>query len=98
MPMVGLRYRCSVCPNHDLCETCYEEWKTQDVVPNGLGRKTISKDPKDHEFRLFKDRGFHPIRRANAPVQQLRTGSKIKPNDTCPKCDSGKKYKKCCGK
>lgn len=23
---------------------------------------------------------------------------KIKPNETCPKCNSGKKYKKCCGK
>ena len=96
MPMVGLRYRCSVCPNHDFCETCYEDWRTKDVVPNGLGRKTISKDPKDHDFRLFKDRGFHPIRRAGAPVQQLRTGSKVKPNDPCP-CGSGKKYKKCCG-
>ena len=97
MPMVGLRYRCSVCPNHDLCETCYEDWKTNDVVPNGLGRKTISKDPKDHDFRLFKDRGFHPIRRAGAPVQKLRTGSKVKPNDPCP-CGCGKKAKKCCGR
>ncbi len=32
---------------------------------------------------------------ANAPVR--RTGKKVQPNDPCP-CDSGRKYKHCCGR
>lgn len=30
------------------------------------------------------------------PAQFVREESKIGNNDVCPKCDSGKKYKKCC--
>ncbi len=32
---------------------------------------------------------------ANAPIR--RTGKKVQPNDPCP-CDSGRKYKHCCGR
>merc|ERR1719284_2251354 len=25
-PIFGYRYRCKQCPNHDICETCYDSW------------------------------------------------------------------------
>ena len=26
VPVVGYRYRCKACPNHDVCESCYDSW------------------------------------------------------------------------
>ena len=55
VPIIGYRYRCKSCANHDVCETCYDAW-TSGKVANGLGKQVISKDPSDHSFALHKAR------------------------------------------
>ena len=40
-PIVGYRYRCKVCANHDFCENCYDKWAKGEVA-NGLKKQVIS--------------------------------------------------------
>lgn len=36
-PLVGYRYHCKNCPNHDVCESCYDAWKGgTGTMTNGL--------------------------------------------------------------
>ena len=94
-PLVGYRYHCLKCSNHDVCETCYDKWAGgTGVVTNDLRSQAISANPADHSFKMHKDSSFKPlVKGAGAKVVTKKT----KPNDPCP-CGSGKKYKKCCGK
>ena len=41
-PIVGYRYKCKSCPNHDVCESCYDNLKIAGKVENGLGKQVIS--------------------------------------------------------
>lgn len=53
-----------------------------------------------HELASFvksDDRWYFMDASAPKPVQSVRQGPKIGRNDPCP-CESGKKYKKCCGR
>ena len=124
-PVVGYRYKCSKCQNHDVCEGCYDTFRTHGVVTNNLSEQRLSSDPKDHNFKLFKGRvqlpdelcsnmlwcPVHDIKpspscfRSDSTFKPLVKGAggatkpsakKVRPNDPCT-CDSGKKYKKCCG-
>ena len=96
-PIVGYRYKCKHCPNHDICETCYDLAKTAGKVENGLGKQVISANASDHKFELFKDKSFSSLVKQDK-VEGLteKKATKTKPNDPCT-CGSGKKYKKCCG-
>ena len=94
-PIIGYRYRCRKCANHDVCEACYERWAGGNgTVANGLAKQTISLDPKDHDFFVHKENGFKPLVKQQGPT--AKSEKKVKPNDPCP-CGSGKKHKKCCG-
>jgi hypothetical protein len=94
-PIVGYRYKCKDCPNHDVCETCYDSWAAGKMT-NGLGKQTISAKAEDHRFVLHKDKSFSSLVK-KAPGETLKKEAKTKPNEPCP-CSSGKKFKKCCGK
>ena len=54
-PIVGYRYKCKQCPNHDVCESCFDEFKKGNAV-NGLAKQRISSDAADHTLELFKDK------------------------------------------
>eukprot|EP00747_Dinoflagellata_sp_TGD_P163630 gnl/TRDRNA2_/TRDRNA2_182502_c0_seq1.p2 gnl/TRDRNA2_/TRDRNA2_182502_c0~~gnl/TRDRNA2_/TRDRNA2_182502_c0_seq1.p2 ORF type:complete len:209 (-),score=66.12 gnl/TRDRNA2_/TRDRNA2_182502_c0_seq1:116-664(-) len=93
-PIFGYRYRCKECPNHDICEACYDLWcGGKGTVGNGLAKQIISTKASDHSFQLFKDQGFKSI--AKGGGMTVKSAPKVKPNDPCP-CGSGAKYKKCC--
>lgn len=94
--IVGYRYKCKECANHDCCETCYDAW-VGGKVTNSLGKQAISLKPEDHRLCLHKDKNFSAlVKKADgAPALTEKKAAKTKPNDPCP-CGSGKKYKKCC--
>ena len=95
-PIVGYRYKCKDCPNHDICEHCYDQWAAGKMT-NGLGKQVISTKAEDHRFELHKDKSFSPlVKKAGSGGATAPKATKIKPNDPCH-CGSGKKYKKCCG-
>uniref|UniRef100_A0A6U0R8K9 ZZ-type domain-containing protein n=1 Tax=Micromonas pusilla TaxID=38833 RepID=A0A6U0R8K9_MICPS len=96
VPIIGYRFRCKNCPNHDICEACHERWDNgKGSMANGLAKQQISLDPKDHDFFIHKERGFKPLVKTAGPTQ--KSEKKLKPNDPCS-CGSGKKAKKCgCG-
>jgi len=56
----------------------------------------LSRDVSAHAFAPYVDgKAFTSM--GGAPKQQPKTSAgKVKPNDPCT-CQSGKKYKKCCG-
>uniref|UniRef100_A0A7S3JQN1 ZZ-type domain-containing protein n=1 Tax=Aureoumbra lagunensis TaxID=44058 RepID=A0A7S3JQN1_9STRA len=95
-PIVGYRYHCKSCANHDVCENCFSAWDNgKGTVSNILNQQKLSTNPADHHFVLHKDKGFKPMAKG-AGARDLPSSKKIKPNDPCT-CDSGKKFKKCCG-
>ena len=63
-------------------------------------RSATSIDDLERDFQRRKRRELEHAKMAGGgssePVQQVRKGEKVGPNDPCP-CGSGKKYKKCCG-
>ena len=94
-PLVGYRYKCSKCPNHDVCEQCFDAWAGgTGVMTNELNQQKLSSDPKDHVFKVYKDKSFKGlVKSGGGPT--LAAAKKTKPNDPCT-CGSGKKFKKCC--
>mmetsp|Transcript_10020 Transcript_10020/g.16416 ORF Transcript_10020/g.16416 Transcript_10020/m.16416 type:complete len:149 (+) Transcript_10020:212-658(+) len=100
-PIQGYRYRCLNCPNHDLCETCYEKFTSGELNQNSqLARvNKVSANIEDHKFQTYSesDGSFVPISGKPKQVATAKSQKKVKPNEPCP-CSSGKKYKKCCGK
>ena len=95
VPIVGFRYRCQKCPNHDTCEVCYERWDGgKGSVANGHAQQELSLDPAAHDFVVHKAGGFKPMVKTQGATQ--KSEKKLKPNDPCH-CGSGKKLKKCCG-
>ena len=93
-PIVGYRYRCKQCANHDVCESCYDAW-SGGKMQNGLGKQVLSTNAADHTFSLHKDKGFKSLVKGSA--QATTKVKQLGPNDPCS-CASGKKFKKCCGK
>lgn len=94
-PIVGYRYHCRDCANHDVCETCYDDW-TKGRVKNQLGKQVVSLKAEDHRFKLHKDKAFSSlVKQKSGGESDAPKGPKVKPNEPCS-CGSGKKYKKCC--
>lgn len=96
VPIVGYRWRCRSCKNHDLCDICYESFKNG-KLPQSVDQQRcnpVSSRVDDHEFFAYAEQGsFSGMKGASgAPKTKAK---KTKPNDPCP-CESGKKYKKCC--
>eukprot|EP00746_Dinoflagellata_sp_MGD_P141385 gnl/MRDRNA2_/MRDRNA2_74500_c0_seq2.p1 gnl/MRDRNA2_/MRDRNA2_74500_c0~~gnl/MRDRNA2_/MRDRNA2_74500_c0_seq2.p1 ORF type:complete len:207 (+),score=54.03 gnl/MRDRNA2_/MRDRNA2_74500_c0_seq2:72-623(+) len=93
-PLIGYRYRCKSCANHDVCESCYDLWAGgKGTVKNNLGKQAVSKNAADHNFELYKDKGFKSLAKGG---EAKKVEKKQKPNEPCA-CGSGKKFKKCCG-
>jgi hypothetical protein len=79
VPIIGYRYRCKSCPNHDICEACYERWDGgKGSMANGLAKQTISLDPKDHDFYIHKERGFKPLVKTQGPTQKSEKKLKVR--------------------
>ena len=96
VPIVGYRWRCKSCKNHDLCDTCYESFKGG-KLPKSIDQQRcnpVSPRVEDHEFFAYAEQGsFSGMKGATgAPKVKVK---KPKPNEPCS-CGSGKKYKKCC--
>mmetsp|Transcript_2224 Transcript_2224/g.4584 ORF Transcript_2224/g.4584 Transcript_2224/m.4584 type:complete len:169 (+) Transcript_2224:73-579(+) len=95
-PLIGYRYHCSKCANHDVCENCFDAWDNgKGIISNNLAEQKLSADPADHSFKVYKDKGFKALVKAGASGPTQASAKKLKPNDPCS-CGSGKKYKKCC--
>lgn len=96
VPIVGYRWRCRSCKNHDLCDTCYETFKGG-KLPQSIDQQRcnpVSPRVEDHEFYVYAEQGsFSGMKGASAGPKVK--AKKTKPNEPCP-CGSGKKYKKCC--
>jgi hypothetical protein len=94
-PIRGYRYKCRKCENHDLCEECFKLFVAGEVKHTNK-QQELATDAKDHSFYCFVEpKLFRPMVPANATASG--DGKRIKPNDICPFCESGKKFKKCCG-
>jgi len=94
VPLVGYRYKCKQCANHDVCETCYDKWAGGKM--ENAGKQVLSANATDHRFALHRDKTFKSLVKGK-PGEKATAPPKIGPNDPC-NCSSGKKYKKCCGK
>ena len=78
MPIIGYRFRCKNCPNHDICEACHERWDNgKGSMANGLAKQQISLDPKDHDFFIHKERGFKPLVKTAGPTQKSEKKLKV---------------------
>ena len=66
------------------------------MIPNVVEKYMIDNPYKDY-LSDVPDMVYKPKPLPGKKVD-VRTEPKIKRNSVCPKCDSGKKYKKCCGK
>ncbi len=89
-PIVGFRYRCGSCKNHDLCGDCYKIYQSG-TLPHVNPVNSLSSAVKDHTFHIYADKLFRPHKDGSTPLIK-----KPKPNEPCI-CGSEKKYKKCCG-
>ena len=99
-PLSGYRMKCRDCKNHDICESCYDAFKTGVLKQhekmarvNPCGNKV-----EDHHFEAhcetdasFTQMGGEKVK----PKARTIVKKAAKPNDKCP-CGSGKKFKKCC--
>mmetsp|Transcript_18962 Transcript_18962/g.27777 ORF Transcript_18962/g.27777 Transcript_18962/m.27777 type:complete len:157 (-) Transcript_18962:501-971(-) len=95
-PIIGYRWRCRSCKNHDLCDACYEVFKTGKLLHANARRNPVSMVASHHEFYSLAEQGaFKGMSGQSGPTP--KAAKKIKPNEPCP-CGSGKKYKKCCRK
>lgn len=94
-PIIGYRWRCRICKNHDLCDACYDTFKNEGKLLHVNGRRNpISLIPDRHEFYALAEQGCFKGMNGNGETAAKAT-KKIKPNEPCP-CGSGKKFKKCC--
>ena len=99
-PIMGFRYHCLDCKNHDICESCYEVFKGGKLNHVNKANK-VNASVDGHRFKLMADRanGFKPMKSGEAggagvSMTTEKKAKKVKPNDPCP-CGSGKKFKKC---
>jgi len=94
-PIVGFRWACAKLSDYDICTNCY-----QDLLPDQTytrrNHKGQTKKVTRGDFQRAKGQGFRPTD-ADGKLIEASVVKKPKPNDVCTLCDSGKKYKKCCG-
>mmetsp|Transcript_9798 Transcript_9798/g.17266 ORF Transcript_9798/g.17266 Transcript_9798/m.17266 type:complete len:128 (+) Transcript_9798:118-501(+) len=100
-PITGYRWKCLNCKNHDICDGCYAAFKEGTITqaPSLARMNKVSANIEDHSFRAYseKDSSFVGLGGVQAAAPAQKVSKKVKPNEPCP-CESGKKYKKCCGK
>ena len=98
-PMMGFRWKCIHCKNHDLCGTCHDAF-LNGKLPHNNRRQTLSVRLVDHEFNVYTEKGSFEamMKGTDDKKKQVAVKKKIKPNAKCPLCSSGRKYKKCCGR
>ena len=100
VPIMGFRWKCLNCKNHDLCGTCHDSFLNGKLLHNNR-RQTLSCRVIDHEFNTYTEKGaFEALMKTTDEKKKNENvvKKKIKPNAKCPLCQSGKKYKKCCGR
>lgn len=93
LPIIGYRWRCRNCKNHDLCDSCYDVFKGGKLLHANARRNPVSMSLDHHEFFCLAEQGSFKGMSDNSSVPKKT--KKVKPNEPCP-CGSGKKYKKCC--
>jgi hypothetical protein len=71
--MEGFRYKCTKCPDHDLCEACHAEFLNGKLKHTNK-INTVSPKLEEHAFEPFVDpNSFTPLKGASksaAPVQK----------------------------
>ena len=50
LPIIGYRWRCRNCKNHDLCDACYEVFKGGKLLHENARRNPVSMSLDHHEF------------------------------------------------
>eukprot|EP00656_Telonema_subtile_P057450 TRINITY_DN9453_c0_g1_i1.p1 TRINITY_DN9453_c0_g1~~TRINITY_DN9453_c0_g1_i1.p1 ORF type:complete len:175 (+),score=56.78 TRINITY_DN9453_c0_g1_i1:157-681(+) len=96
-PIVGYRWRCRTCKNHDLCDMCFEQVKAG-FLPQLASQQRlnpVSAKLEDHEFFCHAENGAFSAMNKSGTGVTAKQAKKVKPNDPCS-CGSGKKHKKCC--
>eukprot|EP01119_Soliformovum_irregulare_P005296 TRINITY_DN17073_c0_g1_i1.p1 TRINITY_DN17073_c0_g1~~TRINITY_DN17073_c0_g1_i1.p1 ORF type:complete len:264 (+),score=61.96 TRINITY_DN17073_c0_g1_i1:1022-1813(+) len=91
---------------HELRETIDQfiiRWIDDQLLNEKVIRLENGFPTTEREKKIFDDRQEEALRKfaENAGItigKKKESGAKIGPNEVCPKCKSGKKYKKCCGK
>ena len=76
-PIVGYRYHCRDCSNHDVCENCYDMW-SQGKMTNGLAKQVVSLKAEDHRFKLHKDKAFCSLVKQTKGGDNKEKGPKAK--------------------
>ncbi len=74
--------------------------QTTHQSPTAFGGSTAGADPAPPSGRSAPPKGSDIVSEAADAVEKakpVRSGPKVGRNDPCP-CQSGKKYKQCCGK
>ena len=90
-PIIGYRWKCTVCKNHDLCDVCHGKFQEGELI-QGNKEQEISMDAKDHAFESYAG-GSDTFKPAAGMSKTKVNKKKVKPNEPCP-CKSGKKFKK----
>jgi hypothetical protein len=52
-PIVGYRWRCLTCKNHDLCDACYETFKGGKLLHANMRRNPVSMNVAHHQFNAI---------------------------------------------
>ena len=81
VPIVGYRYRCKGCANHDICESCFDAWAGgKGEMKNELGKQVLSAKAEDQSFSLYKDKSFKPlVKGSSAPT--VKAAAKVRRAD-----------------
>ena len=96
-PIVGFRWRCLNCDNHDLCDACYNVYRKEGrLLHQNKRRNPVSMRIEDHKFKVLVERGVFKCMTGASGGADKKLEKRQKPNAKCA-CGSGKKYKKCCG-
>lgn len=72
------------------------ELKNEKIVRLANGFPSTEREAKEYDSR--QEEALQKLAKEAGITIGRKADKKIPPNTVCPKCNSGKKYKKCCGK